>query len=135
MTTFLHILIAFGFGMSAVLAFKLFQANKSFKAAEARWKVAYDQRRQQIDQMRLQLSGQALSIQGMSDELNHLKRRLQLTATLEQGDAQRAATDKVLTSSGFAETIPADEWRATEPFPETRLHPIPGIIDGRRRTI
>ncbi len=130
MIAFLYTLIAIGLCTSAILAYKL---HKAHAATEALWKATNKQMRDIVAQMRTQLTVQSVALQQARDQLRHHEARDAINAMLTQGDREREMTNQVLTSAGFAETMPVEEWRSTEPFQPTQLQPIPGIIDGRRR--
>jgi hypothetical protein len=72
------------------------------------------------------------------DELTRLQTRALAEKILATGDHKYQPTNGVLTSSGFADTLPMDGFRETLPFEDafrnTSQLPIEGIIDARRLT-
>jgi cell division protein FtsB len=86
--------------------------------------------RERIETMRAQITTTNNALQLAQDALQRHDIKRNLEAMLDS-NAARTPTNDVLTSAGFADTLPADGWLPTQPasgFQHTRQEQIPGII-------
>lgn len=93
--------------------------------------------RTRMDAMRAQITTATNALHLAQDELQRHRAKRELVAMLNKGDKVRTLTDQVLTSSGFADTLPADGFQPTLPdagFHQTRQEPIEGFVGMQQRT-
>jgi hypothetical protein len=132
------ILLMLTFAVGTAVAAKWYVKRELAKSAVrvGEYRAKLEQQRTMGNNMRTQLVTVNQQLTAARDELLRLQKRDLAEKILSIGDHRYEPSNQVLTSSGFADTLPVAGFRETLPyhdvFSQTRQLPVEGIIDASR---